>query len=167
MFEVLSQGADDEASPRGPGWQWHDLSPFAIGCIVVALIAGLIGGVVGERALHQQGPAAAPPVRLDALVLIPAGGKVVPAVLGGGTVTDVDLAVINEGEESIDSVVAQWASLDQTQVGARPLLEPVGRVSPGVPEPVQLQLFRSCSGPLTPLCRPSCSPGRTTASPSG
>jgi hypothetical protein len=28
------------------------------------------------------------------------------------------------------------------------LLEPVGRVSPGVPEPVQLQLFRSCSGSL-------------------
>jgi hypothetical protein len=70
-------------------------------------------------------------------------------VLAGGTVTDVDLAVINEGADSIDSVVAQWASLDQTQVGARPLLEPVGRVSPGIPETVQLQLFRSCSSPLT------------------
>ena len=89
------------------------------------------------------------PVRLDALVLVPAGGTVTPSVLAGGTVTDVDLAVINEGDESIDSVVAQWASLDQTQVGARPLLEPVGRVSPGVPETVQLQLFRSCSASLT------------------
>ena len=122
---------------------------FAIGCIVVALIAGLVGGAAGARAVERHRTTPPPPaVRLDALVLVPAGGTVTPSVLAGGTVTDVDLAVINEGDEPISSVVAQWASLDQTQVGARPLLEPVGRVSPGVPETVQLQLFRSCSASL-------------------
>jgi len=149
VYEVLSQGPDEDAPPQGPGWRWHGLSALAIGCIVVALIAGLVGGVLGERALHQDPEVAAASARLDALVLIPAGGTIKPAVLAGGTVTDVDLAIINEGAESIDSVVAQWASLDQTQVGARPLLEPVGRVTPGVPETVQLQLFRSCSGSLS------------------
>ena len=149
MYEVLSHGAEEEAEPGGPGWRWHGLSRFAIGCIVVALIAGLVGGVAGTRAIEQHRTTTPPPARLDALVLVPAGGTVTPSVLAGGTVTDVDLAVINESDESIDSVVAQWASLDQTQVGARPLLEPVGRVSPGVPETVQLQLFRSCSASLT------------------
>src|SRR4051794_18825979 len=152
MYEVLSHGTE-EAEPGGSGWSFGGLTPFMVGCIVIALIAGVVGGAAAERALQQQQhhrkPAAPPAVRLDALVLIPAGGRATPGSLAGGTVVDVDIAVMNESDQPIDSVVAQWADLDQTQVGARPVLEPVGRLMPDAPETVQLQLFRSCSGSAT------------------
>jgi hypothetical protein len=81
---------------------------------------------------------------VDAVVLASTVTSSAASTSGVGVTTNIDFAVINEGNAPISSVVAQWQSLDATPAGAQPSVQTLGQLPPDSPTTVRLPLVRSC-----------------------
>ena len=150
VIEVLAWDPDEESPTphRRP-------RVLIVAALLGALVIGAVGGAQLTRAFQRAHAADPPPTRLSAAALAPAGGQVTTTRSGAGWMTAVDLVLVNAGPSSIRQVLVQWGSPYETPLGNPLSVQPIDRLVRGVPQTINLLLYRACTG----------SPGRVTGPP--
>lgn len=147
-MEVIGQEPDE---PSQPSLLEGVLQRLGRGSLVLLVLALVVGGAAGAWLEHRVvRPAAAKPAplprdQLDAVVLIPAGATVTATNSSDGAVSDVEIALINQGPATLNDVEVQWQATT-AEVGAVTEANPVSALLPGIPTTVQLPLWRPCTG---------------------
>jgi len=135
-----------EGGGRGPTGPGPTLSRRVVAGLALALLAGgaILGAAVAKATDH---PARRPgaPTRVDAFVVLPAGGDVTWSPAAGGVVSEVELAMVDEGAAPLGQAAVSWRAVEEREVGMPTEVQALGTLAADTPTAASLRLFRPCA----------------------